>query len=93
MQNVNKVAISSDSLIGHLPFRRHCLKDHDSVGQLTHTKFNQIVMLHSNSSIQRSLPLMTALNALLISSDDSNEVHMGERVPWQKEVWAYYNNI
>ena len=77
MQNVYKVAISSDSLIGHLPFRRHCLKDHDFVDQLTHTKFNQIA-LHSNSSIQRSLPLMTALNALLISSDDSNEVHMGE---------------
>ena len=36
---------------------------------------------------------MTALNALLISSDDSNEVHMGERVPWQKEVWAYFNNM
>ena len=45
MQNVYKVAISSDSLIGHLPFRRHCLKDHDLAGQLTHTKLNQIITI------------------------------------------------
>ena len=51
MQNVYKVAISSDSLIGHLPFRRHCLKDHDFVGQLTHTKFNQIVMRYTQTQV------------------------------------------
>ena len=49
MQNVYKMAISSYSLIGHLPFRRHCLKDH--AGQLTHTKFNQIVVRYTQTQV------------------------------------------